>query len=93
VDGDAVRAVAQRYTGAADILNRAVHAHLGGLRFNGMNAGRAHTAWGDELHGALARLATSVAQWARANAEIAATLRAESHRCIEAEFRSAALLP
>ncbi len=90
VDSEAVRAVAQRFGAAADLLDGVGRNHLNALRFTGAIAGRAHTPQGDEWRRALDRLSVSVAQWSRAAAEIAATLQAEAGRYADAELRSAA---
>lgn len=92
VDIEAVRAVAQRYKAVADLVGCACRFHLSGLRFDGSTAGRAHVAEGDELHVALARLATGLERWSRAGAEIAATLSMESDRQTGADEQSAALI-
>lgn len=92
MDSDAVRSVAQRYRSAADLLDGAARSYLSELRFNGSTAGRAYVAEGDELHVVLVRLAMGVQQWCRSSAEIAAVLRADSDRQVEADQRSAELI-
>lgn len=92
VDIEAVRTVAKRYRAVADLLGAACRSPLRGLRFDGSTAGRAHVADGDELHVALATLATGVERWSRAAAEVAATLSMESDRQTGADQQSAALI-
>lgn len=92
VDVEAVRSVAQRYRTVADFIGDACRAHLSGLRFDGSTAGRAHVADGDDLHVALARVATGLERWSRASAEIAATLLVESDWQTGVDRQSAALI-
>jgi hypothetical protein len=87
VDTAAVRAAAQRFDTAADVLGGA---SLSRLQFDGSTAGRVHTAHGDALRSALDRLVAEVAQWSRAAEEVAATLRASADRYGDAELRAAA---
>jgi hypothetical protein len=88
VDTAAVRVAAARFDTAADLLGGT----LSGLRFDGSVAGRAHVAHGDAVRATLDRLAALLAQWSRAAAEIAATLRADADRYGEAELRAVAVL-
>ncbi len=86
VDTAAVRAAAQRFDTAADVLG----ASLNRLQFDGSVAGRTHIAHGAALGSALDRLGAEVAQWSRAAEEIAAALRAVADRYGDAELRAAA---
>ena len=87
VDTAAVRAAAQRFDAAADVL---AGASLNRLHFGGSMAGRVHTAHGDALHSALELLAAGVTQWSRAAAEVAGALRVTADRYSDAELRAAA---
>jgi hypothetical protein len=86
VDTAAVRAAAQRFDTAVDVLGGA---SLNGLRFDGSLAGRVHTAHGGALHSAVDRLVAEAAQWSRAAEEVAAALRVTADRYGEAELRAA----
>jgi uncharacterized protein YukE len=86
VDTAAVRAAAQRFDIAADVLGGA---SLNRLQFDGNVAGRVHTAHGDALRAALDRLAAQVTQWSRAAEEVAATLRVTADRYGDAELQAA----
>jgi uncharacterized protein YukE len=90
VDADAVRAVANRFDDAAQLIDAAVRTHVARLAFDGATAGRAYTGHGDAVRLALNRLNGEVAQWARATAEIGAALRASVERYGEADLRAAA---
>jgi hypothetical protein len=89
VDTAALRAAAQRFDTAADLLDAALRAQLSRLRFDGALAGRAHVAGGDAVRAALDRLAAEVAQWSRAAAEVAAALRATADGYADAELNAA----
>jgi hypothetical protein len=82
VDTVAVRRVADLFDAAADQLDSAARTPLG---FDGLTAGRAHTADGDELRLELQRVINDLTVWARATAEIAAGLRAGADRYLEAD--------
>ena len=92
VDTAAVRAAAQRFDAAAEILDNALRTHLTGLSFGGSTAGRAHTARGEAVGTALRRLCGELVQWSRAAEEIGAALRAGADRYADAETRAAAVL-
>lgn len=89
IDVDAIRAVANRYHDAAELIN-AANSQLGRLAFGGATAGRGYLVAGDALRTALTRLTDGVSQWARASAEIATALRAGANRYADADLRSAA---
>ncbi|MGY4710379.1 type VII secretion target [Mycolicibacterium sp. CBM1] len=89
VDTAAVRAVAQRFAAAADILDGVSRTHLSRLRFDGSAAGRAHTASGGAVRAALDHCAAELAQWSRAAEEIAAALRSVADHYTEAELKAA----
>lgn len=89
IDVDAIRAVANRYDDAAELINGA-NSQLGRLAFGGATAGRAHVAAGEALRATLTRLTDELSQWARASAEIATALRAGANRYADADLRSAA---
>lgn len=87
VDTAAVRAAAQHFDTAADVLGGA---SLNRLQFDGSMAGRTHIAHGAALRSALDRLGAEVVQWSRAAEEIAAALRVTADRYGDAELRAAA---
>ena len=58
--------------------------------FGGFSAGRAHTARGDALRGALDRLTAELSQWSRAAVEIAVALRASANRYADADVYATA---
>ena len=89
IDVEAIRAVANRYDDAAELIKGA-HSQLGRLAFGGATAGRAHALAGDALRTALTRLTDELPQWARASAEIATALRTGANRCVDADLRGAA---
>ncbi|OBF73508.1 hypothetical protein A5750_14805 [Mycobacterium sp. 852002-51613_SCH5001154] len=90
IDVPATHRIADQFSTAADIIDRALSDQLGRLAFGGPSAGRAHTARGEALRVELERLATEVAQWSRASVEIAAALRASADRYADAERYAAA---
>jgi uncharacterized protein YukE len=90
IDVAAVRSVADRFDGAAEVIDGAVRNHLAHLTFSGICAGRAHIARGDALCSALNRLSAQLTQWSRATVEIAAALRATADHYADAELRAAA---
>jgi hypothetical protein len=90
VDVAAVRAVADRFGAAAELINGAVSNHLARLSFGGATAGRAHVARGDALRTGLERLAAEFSQWSRAADEIAVALRVGADRYADAELYAAA---
>lgn len=90
IDVAAVRSVANRFDGAAEIIDGAVRNHLAHLAFSGARAGRAHVARGDALRSALNRVSAQLSQWSRATVEIAAALRAAADHYADAELRAAA---
>lgn len=90
IDVAAVRAVADQFEAAAELLDRAAGDHLARLTFGGHSAGRAYAARGDALRVVLQHLAAELAQWSRAAGEIAAALRAGAGRYADAELYAAA---
>lgn len=82
-----MRAVAQRFDVAADMLDGVARSQLGGMRFDGAVAGRRHIASGDAVNDAVAQLGAAVVQWSRAAAEIAETLRYAAASFAAAESR------
>ena len=86
LDSAAVLAVADRFDAAADQLDRAARVPLS---FDGLTAGRGHTADGDELRLTLDRVVDELSAWARAAAEIAAGLRAGADRYRDADLGAA----
>jgi hypothetical protein len=90
IDVDAVYAVADQLSAAAEMIDSAVAHHPTWLAFSGARAGRAYAAHGDTLRAALARLAAELSQWSRATAEIGAGLRAGADRYSEADLSAAA---
>ena len=87
LDVAAVRAAAERFDSVADELDRAARIPL---TFDGSAAGRAHTADGDALRAALDQVASDLARWARAAAEIAVGLRAGADRYVDADLGATA---
>ncbi len=90
IDAAAVHAVADRFGAAAELIDDAVYDQMGSLAFGGFSAGRAHTARGDALRGALDRLAAELSQWSRAAVQIAVALRASANRYADADVYAAA---
>ena len=90
IDTAAVYAIADRFGAAAELIDGAVYDHMASLAFGGSSAGRAHTARGDALRGALDRLAGELSQWSRAAVEIAVALRASANRYADADVYAAA---
>ncbi|BBX48281.1 hypothetical protein GCM10009641_06740 [Mycobacterium cookii] len=90
MDAATVRAVADRFDDTAHRIDAVVRIHLGGLTFDGATAGRAYAGQGDAIRFALHRLSAELTQWARATAEVAATLRASADRYSEADQYAAA---
>lgn len=89
VDAAAVRTVANRFDGTAQLIDDAVRTHFARLAFDGATAGRAYIGHGDALRVALNRLAGELSQWARATAEIATALRASADRYVDADLSAA----
>jgi hypothetical protein len=92
VDPAALRAAAQRMDAAADIVNGALRARLGGLQFDASVAGRAHAEAGGSVRTAVDRLAAGMAQWAMVARETAAALSAGADRYADAESHAVAAL-
>ncbi|CAM3099153.1 hypothetical protein BST27_16050 [Mycobacterium intermedium] len=90
LDSAALRAVADRFSAAADLIDDAVVNHLARLMFDGARAGRVHAARGDALRVNLDRLAGELSHWSRAAREIAAALRAGAERYADADGYAAA---
>jgi hypothetical protein len=90
IDVAAVRAVADQFDAAADLVDRAARDNLARLGFGGASAGRAHVARGDALQSGLQRLAAELSQWSRAASEIGVALRAGAGRYADAELYAAA---
>jgi hypothetical protein len=90
IDTAAVHAVADRLGTTAELIDDAVCNHMARLAFGGSSAGRAHTARGDALRGALDRLTAELSQWSRAAVEIAVALRASANRYADADVYAAA---
>jgi hypothetical protein len=89
VDAAAVRIVANRFDETSQLIDGAVRTQFGKLAFDDTTAGRTYIGHGDALRIALNRLAGELSQWARASAEIAATLRASADRYAEADLSAA----
>jgi hypothetical protein len=90
IDPAAVYTIADRFGAAAELVDDAVYDHMVCLTFGGFSAGRAHTARGDALRGALDRLTAELSQWSRAAVEIAVALRASANRYAGADMYAAA---
>lgn len=89
VDVAALSEVARQYQAVADTIDDAVRTHLTGLGFDGAVAGRGYTAQGDDVRTGVDGIVGQLRGWARASAEIAATLRASAARYADAEARAA----
>ncbi|WP_234788872.1 type VII secretion target [Mycolicibacterium iranicum] len=89
VDTIAVRAMAQEFTVAAAILGEAARKHMVHFDFGAATAGRAHAGRGEALGEALAEVASSVREWSRAAAEIAAVLDVSADRYEDADAGAA----
>ena len=90
IDVAAAHRVADQLCAAAELIDSAFSDHLARLTFSGASAGRAHTARGDALRGALDRLTAELSQWSRAAVEIAVALRASANRYADADVYAAA---
>jgi Excreted virulence factor EspC, type VII ESX diderm len=90
VDVAAMRAVANQFDAAAQLIGAAARSQLGRLVFDGARAGQAHIARGDALRTGLDRLAADLSQWSRAAIEIAGALRVGADHYADAELRAAA---
>jgi hypothetical protein len=86
IDVAAVRAAADQFDAAGELVDRAARIRVG---FDGATAGRAHAADGDTLRRARDGVAGDLAAWARAAAEIAASLRAAADRFADADRHAA----
>lgn len=85
LDDAALRAVADRFSAAADLIDDAVANHVARLAFDGAHAGRAHGARGAALRANLNRLSSELSQWSRAAREIAFALRTGAQRYADAD--------
>ncbi|MCV7302416.1 ESX-1 secretion-associated protein [Mycobacterium barrassiae] len=92
VDVAALLHVADEYQAAADAIDAVVRTRLAGLQFGGAAAGRMHVARGGAVRAAIDGIADQLREWARASAEIAATLRTTAHRYDEADLRTSRLV-
>lgn len=89
LDAAALRSVADCFDATADDIDTANRIRLGGLTFDGRNAGRDHVAAGEELRRALDAWAPELTRWSRATTEIAAALRGGLERYGRAELSAA----
>jgi hypothetical protein len=87
VDTAGIRAVADQFDAGAARLDDAARTPL---NFDGLTAGRAHIADGDQLRVEIHRVTQDLSAWARAAAEIAAGLRAGADRYRDADHAAAA---
>lgn len=92
VDTVVVRAMAQEFTTAADILAEAARKHMAHFDFGGATAGRAYAGRGDALRDALLGVALSMREWSRAAAEIATVLNVSADRYQDADAAAAGRL-
>lgn len=89
VDVAALREVARHYQDSADAIDDAVQTHLTALAFDGATAGRGYPGHGDVLRSGVEDVVTGLRLWARASAEIAATLLTSAERYADADARAA----
>jgi hypothetical protein len=92
VDVAALLGVAAEYDAVADAVDAVVRTRLSGLQFGGAVAGRMHVARGEAVRVAVDGIADRLREWARASAEIAATLRMTAQRYEEADVRAGRLV-
>ncbi|MDA2894760.1 type VII secretion target [Mycolicibacterium sp. BiH015] len=92
VDTVAVRAMAQEFTTTAAIIAEAARKHMAHFDFGGAAAGRAYAGRGDALRDALFEVASSLREWSRAAAEIAAALNVSADRYEDADAVAASRL-
>lgn len=85
VDTSAMRAMAQEYAAAAATVAESEREHLSAFDFGGASAGRAYAGHGDALRASLFEVASSLRQWSRAAAEIAAVLTVSADRYEDAD--------
>lgn len=77
---------------AADVVDAVIGTRLGDLQFDGLVAGRTHTAAGDAVRGGMDRVVAAMTQWAAVARETAAALRAGAEMYADAESRATATL-
>lgn len=87
VDVSVIRTTAQRFDAVAQVVARVARLPLG---FDAAAAGRAHAADGASVRRTLDGLATDLASWTRAAAEISSELRCSADRYISFESDVAA---
>ena len=92
VDVAALLGIAGEYEALADAIDAVVRSRLSGLQFGGAVAGRMHVARGEAVRVAVYGVADQLREWARASAEIAATLRTTAQRYEEADVRAGRLV-
>jgi hypothetical protein len=92
VDVAALLAVANEYEAVADAIDAVVRTHLSGLQFGGAAAGRTHVVRGEAVRVGIDVIVDRLREWARASAEIAATLRTTALRYDEADVRAGRLV-
>jgi excreted virulence factor EspC (type VII ESX diderm) len=80
VDVAVLLGVARQYDVVAEIVDSVVRAHLTGMAFDGVLAGRAHVDSGDAVRTAVDRVTDQLRQWSRAATEIAVVLGAAADR-------------
>jgi hypothetical protein len=90
VDVAGLQAIADRFDRAAADVDGVVRGPMQQLAFDGARAGRMYAAKGDALRTVLHRISGELAAWSRANAEVAAALRAGAARYADADDRNAA---
>lgn len=88
-DTTVIDAVAGRFDAAAELIEHTARTVLGALAFDGAAAGRVHAGEGEALRRALDGWVPELVRWARANAEIAAALRAGAASYVAAEAGAA----
>ena len=92
VDVGTLLGIAGEYQAVADAIDAIVRTRLAGLQFGGAVAGRSHVARGEALRVAIDDISEQLREWARASAEIAATLRTTAQRYEEADVRAGRLV-
>lgn len=88
IDLTAVHDAAGRFSASAADLDGALQAHP--ACFGGAVAGRAYLSRGDALRSALDQIAQQIADWARASADIAASLTVTAAGYRDADVRAGA---
>lgn len=92
VDVGALRYVADRYDGVADIVDAVVATHLARLTFDGAVAGNDYAGRGDTLRQTIGDVVGQMHMWSRACREIASALRTSGDRYVDVDAHGAVRL-